>query len=481
MRLLLLLCFVTTSACTLWSQEPVLDFDNYFNFDNKKVLALEAFHIDSSNQTIFLLEDRQNKNAYLFDKDFKEVSDGLRITKEVRKFPNNLSIIASEGNALSFLMVNDDFNKWGLMNLNFDARTIHAREVPINLKKALYVSSFSSLEKHWVVSIVRNSSTFKIQSVDRTGAVEITKYDLSETDFSGGLRSISNIYQLINARSEEFTVDYIEQDTPLSLLSTNEKLKIYKDGDDLVISIDNSRDFTYLIKINVKEKISNVLTIEKKKLQERSSYEDSNSFVYDDKLFTIKTTFDLINLSITDLKTKKLLKSFEAQADEDIWFRNTSLFQKRLSARKTSEITKTKTFLRKVTNSEPAISVHKQEDLLVVTLGASKFIERSEDPLITGALLGGATGSLVISVLINPISKNYLDYSSTNTVRFQMILNSDLSHVEDETVKENTFDIIEEYDQSLSIKGAKTVFKIDGNYYFSYIDKETGKLQSIRF
>ena len=481
MRLLTLMFFLMTSACTVWSQERILDFENYFNFDDKKVLALDAFHNDRFDQTIFILEDRQSKNAYLFDKNFKEISDGLKITKEVRKFPNSLSIVASKEQAFSFLMSNDDFNKWGLLNLNFDARTILAQEVPINLKKALYVSSFSSSDKHWVVSLVKNSSKFKIQSVDDTGAVDITEYDFSNTDFSGGLRSIGNIYQLVNAKSEEFSIDYIEEDTPLSLLSTNEKMKIYKEGDELVISIDNSRDFTYLIKINIEEKTSNVITIEKKKFEERSSYEDSNSFVYGNKLFTLKTTFDILNLSITDLKTKQLLKTFEIQGDEDIWFRNTALFQKRLGARKTSEIAKTKTFLRKVANSEPAISVHKQDDHLVVTLGASKFIDRPDNALVTGALLGGASGYLLVSVVINPISKNYLDYSSTKTTRFQMILNTDLTHVDNGTVKENTFDIIEGYDQSQSIKGAKTVFKIDGNYYFSYINKETKKLQCIRF
>lgn len=460
-------------------QDSIASFEHYFNLKDKKVKALDVFHNGDSQETLYLLKDNAQLAAYLFDKSFKEIGDALRIDKDFRKYPILISAVNSGEHSYSLLLASEEYKNWGLFHLNFITRSSSIKKLPYKIKRAVYLNSFRYAKKHWVVSLVNNSSIIRVESIDSEGNVQVNEMDFSGNDFSGGRRSISNIYQLVSARSDDFATDFIETGTPLSLLSANEKVKFYKDGATLVMTIDNSRDYTYILKMNVDNGHSSVEQINKQKLEKRSSFEDSNSFMLDDKLFSLKTTFETLSLDIKDLQTQKVLKTINITDSEDIWFKNTPIFQENLGS--SSKITNTKTFLRRVTNSEPAISVYKQDKEYVLSIGASKYIDYNDEIQAIGAIVGGASGFLTVSIFLNPISKNYLDYSSTRTTRFQAVFDDNFNHIPDAIVRKNVFDDIKNFDQSSDFKGAKTVYQIDQNYYFSYFDWETNMVNTVKF
>ncbi len=462
-----------------FGQDSINSFEHYFNLKDKKVKALDVFHNDKSQEVLFLLKDNAQLAAYLFDKNFQEIGDALRIDKDFRRYPIVISAVNSGEHSYSLLLASEEYEKWGLLDFDFKNRSASIAKLPYKIKKAVYLTSFRYAKKHWIISLVRNSSIIRAESIDSNGDVQHLEFDFSEDDFSGGRRSISNMYQLVGARSEDFTTDFIETGTPLSLLSANEKVKFYKEGGTVIMTIDNSRDYTYILEMNVENGQSSAKQINKQKLENRSSYEDSNSFILDDKLFSLKTTFETLSLDIKDLQTQKVLNTIIIKDSEDIWFKNTPIFQENLGS--SSEITNTKKFLRKVTNSEPAISVYKQDRNYVLSIGASKYIDYNDEIQIIGAIVGGASGFLTVSIFLNPVSKNYLDYSSTRTTRFQTILDDNFKHIPDATVRRNVFDNIKEFDQSKELKGAKTVYQIGKNYYFSYFDRETNRVNTVKF
>lgn len=449
------------------------------DFEADKIRSFSVLLDDQEDKVVHLLKDhKKNLYAYLYDKDLEFTGKKIFVEK-FKPFIEFISGYTNDEGKFTIYSRND--KKWKYINIDFDTQDVTINDFDFKLKSEVVLTSFSENNAHYVLTIKRNSSLISLYKLTSNGKFSKTDYDFSSVDFSGGLRSIGNLYQLINASSDIFETDFIKNDLPLSLRSANEKVKLYQEGSKIYITSDNSRDFTYVLEIGINSNYKDVKTIEKKQMAERSDYEDSNSFIYNGHLYILKTSFKEMNFSVIDLSTQQIIKSFSALEDQKIDFANTPI--QSLKVDNVSDIKSTRKFLEMVTNSKPAINVHKQGENLIVTIGASKLDNsKSEALAVATVILSGGTNSLGVSnAIANKIDRYFLDFSKTKSAQFTTVLDSSFNVIKDVIIQKGSFDKIKDYDLSNNLDGLKTLYKIGDAYYYNYVNVDGKQIQVTEF
>ena len=445
----------------------------------KKIKAFKAFVNADNSQITHLIQDKKSLYAYLYDKELNYLDKKIYVDK-FKPLLESVSGHTSKENELTLYSRKKD--KWEYINLDFNSGYVHDDEFDFELKSQVLLNSFTKEDAHYLVTIKKKSSLIFLYKLSSDGSYSMTEYDFSSTDFSGGRRSIGSFFHLIKASSDLFQTDFITDDLPLSLRSTNEKVKLYIDGSKLYITSDNSRDFTYLLELDIIDGTTNATTIRKKEMLERSAYEDSNSFKLDNHLFIIKTTFKEFDFSIVDLSTLDVIKSFSVLAEDEIDFKNTPIYKE--AGEDKSILNSTEDFLKKVTNSKPAVCVFKQNGDWIITLGASKLTNGKREAMAVATILlsGGGINARASaeSSNDNAIDKTFLDYSRLKSTQFQLVLDSSFNKKEKD-IEKNIFDIIKDYDLNKEQNGIKTLYKIDNTYYYNYLNIDSEQIQVIEF
>lgn len=463
------------------SAQQIIDTKDISELEINKIQFFSIITSTDETRVVHLLKQKKELYARLYDQELN--STGKDIFHEKLKFKyTSISGHSNKENRFT-VYLNDENEKWGLLSLDFDTQAVTSKEYKLKLRSQIFLNSFSVDDSHYVVTIKRHSSIIFIHKLYPDGTHVTTEYDFSATDFSGGLRSISNLSQLMNTDFVNFQTDLIKKDIPLSLRSTNEKVKLYLTDDVISITVDNSRDFTYILRLNTDNNTTDVKVVTKDHMAERSSFEDSNSFLYDNHLFVVKSTFEEMKFSVVNLSDLSVVKTFTTQKNEDIYFKNTPVLNQKAGNKEAREINNTEDFLKKITNSKPAISLHHQDSKLIVTIGASKEDNSEKETIATiSVLLTGGVGTWAISMANrNALDNDFLNYSRTKTTRFQTVLDTSFNHLVEAPIEENVFDKIKKYDLENKIQGFKALYKLNNKFYYNFIDEDTNQIKTVEF
>ena len=462
------------------SQEIINTID-VSDLNAKKIELFNVFNSNDDKKVVHLLKHKRELHASLYDKRLNPIGEKIFLEK-FKNYRESISGHSNNGNRFS-IYLNDDHEKWAVLSLDFDTYEVLIKDYDIKLRSQDFLNSFSVNDSHYIVTIKKHSSIVFIHKLYPDGSYTSTEYDFSSVDFSGGLRSIGNLHKLMNASSETFQTDLIRNDVPISLRSTNEKVKLYVNENSISMTIDNSRDYTYILHLDKYNSDKKSTIITKDKMKERSSFEDSNSFIYGNHIFSVKSTFEELKFSVTDLSNLKVVKTYSALKNDPINFKSTAILNQKSGNKNTKPINATEDFLEKITNSKPAISVYEQNNKLIVTIGASKQDNSKEEALaVISTLVGGSLGAgAVYSSNANAIDNNFLDYSRTKTTRFQTVLDKNFNQIQDIAIEENVFDKIKNYDLNNDIQGMKALYKLNDTFYYSFIDENTNQIKTVAF
>lgn len=462
----------------LLGQEKLSELENALKIGTSKINKLYA-NSNSEGESLFLIPDGSKIATYLYSENFEPLGQGLLIDNVLYKYPYISSFIGAGKKRTIFLRKANN-KKWGAVFLDFDNRSLRQVDLDFKLKGDHFINEFSRNGFHYVVTLLRNSSTFRMYRFDQNGDITHTDYNLSSTNFTPKKRGSGDLSKIIEPQRENFKTNVVEEGTPVALNTVNEVIKLYPQDDKVRITLDMRRTYTIIIDLFLESKKYEVHTIERPSLRDPSSMEKTNSFLQGDLLFSFKTSYDELLFAIIDIRTKKLLKEFRVDEKENISFSNTPIIQEGGALDDYRELDRTRQFLRKTVSSNPAVAVFKNDDDYVITLGASQEIE-SPGILITSSTLGGAIGAGLVIGIGNAVFGNYLNYTRTKTARIQTILDTDYKHKPQSVVPENIFDRIEAFELELDEeygkdKGATTLLKIGDAYIYGFYHRTLDRL-----
>ncbi len=478
MRIVALLFLILTSFYSV-AQEPFLTFDHNVNTLGKKATQLFSAVFPENNTFLIFVEDKKQLSVYQFDENGQETAEGFSFPNFAKKYPNIGGYI-HQGDTYTLFLSTLNKKKWAIVTLDFKHKSFDLKETKLEIKGDRVLESLTYNGKHYLFTIQRDTSTFEVYVLGPKGMLTTKEFSFESTDFGEGRRTIPNLDRLLqNTFTKDATI--IDSDSPIALESSKQKIKFYQDKALVTLTIDASKRQTYYLQFDLENNTSSEQTIAKASFDKDILSAKSNSFIFEDKLFVLKTSSDEMDFSIYNLDSMKNLASFSARKGTPITFKNTPIIQEGGEFDSYRELEKTSKFLRKVASSNPAIAVFKEDDNYIITLGATKEITKNGPMFIYGTGLAGAVVGGLITGLGNAMYYQYNAYTYTKSARFQMVLDSDLQFVPDAEIPLNSFDNIKEFTQETSPRVIQTVFKLNDSYIWGALDSKNNSINFFRF
>lgn len=480
MRKALFILLLTAYSLVSKGQEPFLSFDHYLGEGAKRPTQLFSTFIPENDSFLVFVEDKKQLHAYEFDAIGQERSAGFSFPNIAKKYPN-IAGYTIKNNHYYLYLSNASKKKWAVAKIDFSKKSFEFTETKLEITGDRLLESISYNNKHFVFTIVHDTSTIQVYELNTEGKVTSKLYSFEDIDFGKGKASINNLDRLVQSNFSR-QANVIDKNAPLSLESSKHRIKIYQNENLVTLTIDSSNKQTYFLEFDMDTKTTSSKILDKTSLEKEIYKTKSNSFLYEDKLFVIKCSSHAMDFSIYEANTLKKLTSYNANQDDPITFKNTPIIQDGGSLNSYRELEKTTKFLRKISSSNPAIAVSSSDNQYIITLGATKEVSSSGAAIIPLAGgLGGAIATGLISGLANATLNQYSAYSHTLSTHFKVVLDQDYQFVRDAEIPLNAFDHIKEFTQETPPSVLQTVCKVSDNYVWGALNRKNNKINFFSF
>lgn len=424
--------------------------------------------------TLFLSDKKRVKAIRLSEK--MQVLDSMSAERPDTNYSNMIGTCGDKSNPMLFWASSNDKEIF-TQKFNMSDHKVSEQKYLLDFKKEKVLQSFSLNENFYLVSVIKDTDILKFYIFNEKEKIEKT-IDFNGYKFLDSDIKRTTFYKVLSetfyGRQESFSITKITSESPASLALSYKKRKVYLDNNKLTFSFDNNTLYTQLITVDLVSFLATEKMIKKPDLINEIPYElneiESNSFLFDNKLFQIKSSPDLIKFSIKDLENNILNentiywgKSIDIQ-NSDIMLENGSSKNKR---KIDSEI-----FIRKMNNQSPAISCYKQDENLLVTLGSvSQVQQQMSGGMMVGAMFGVA-GVLIASALSSPTMDNFNSYSNREITYVNCLFDQTGKHIEG-TVRPLAFEKMRVFLEEAKDLSSQTIFKVGNTYYLGFFEKKS--------
>jgi len=275
-----------------------------------------------------------------------------------------------------------------IMAFTFDYNNRKARPhlftIPFKFEQIL--CQFSTNNRHYILSLNRYEKHIKC-------------YVLVGNSYQEHILNLSDFKANVTKNNTVSIVDYIENSSVQvidntmfnPLYSGSYKVKLYPQGNKIILTIDSSSALTQGLEIDL-----NSFEITEKVFLKPDIGEvigNSNSYLFQDKLFQINSSATQLILRIQDYNLKETAVEYRFNDKETADFKN-SPFLIQTGNRPVRALKKSKKFLSRMRNKSAGITVYESENDFLVTIGGTNTVLSTES-LIFGSLF--SAGSVLAS------------------------------------------------------------------------------------
>jgi len=305
-----LLVFFFVSS--MFSQEKVFETNNVFLKPASKKNESFALSNQKNGDLMLIMSGRTSVKGILLDNTFQEKSN-IDVEPLPSEYKHFIGYNIKE-NKYSILLTNDKKSKFGVLRFNLKENTAVEKELRFKLKKELFVESIVYNNNIYLFTIAKRSSNLNIYKFDSRFVPEKHTLSLAEAEFAKipGSTIISNVYSLLTRKPNSYesivqNLSKIQSNNPNTIEVTSEKIKMYQKNNNVILSFDNNPEKTDLFYINLDTFAASHKAFEKVS-KEREKYKKHNSYLFDDKLFQIASSDEILNFRIVDVKQIKFLR-----------------------------------------------------------------------------------------------------------------------------------------------------------------------------
>ncbi|SCY19659.1 hypothetical protein SAMN05192588_1615 [Nonlabens sp. Hel1_33_55] len=373
-------------------------------------------------------------------------------------------------------------NKFCMVTINPTTKESVINEMDFRLKKETYLQGISHNNKFYILSIDYDAK-LKLYEFDglnnqvfelKTGAIKFEPRSDGSPNYLNTVLKSGGTSQMGSS-----LVDLIDAESPNSIETASKTNKLYTFQDHFILTIDRDEERTHALRISLTDKTVDVKTFDQPVEDFDRNRKDSNSYLYDGKLFQTLVSRDKLVLTITEFETKEQLKKVVLLKDEDIQIANSAIIQEGGEFSSYRELENTSQLLRKMTSATPGIPVYKIGGQYEITLGGSKELASGGAPMMMGFGLGGAIGGLIVSAVVNPTLGAYNSYTRTKSTYFISLFDEQFNHQPGE-VQQNVFDRISSFTDGKDPL-IETVFRYKGDFIYGYYNKDEDAYELVRF
>lgn len=448
------------------SQYRLTEFENSLKTSSSDIKDVIPVVDEIKDEIGLFIADAKNIYAYKLDKDFN-VIEKLASPSKKRKYKVLLGSSISENGDYRIFASNKDQNQFVTVNFSFKNQTSDIKEFKIKQFED-FIQTISYKNKFYMITGSRSKKSLSVYTFDDNGEVKrnrINHNSLFYVDKSG--KKVVKVTDLL--------IDYndlkkFEENTPNAIEAVSDSRKMYLRGNEAVFTFDINKEKTQVLVLNLDSLTVKDKTFKKPLLDIKSNRKKTNSFIHEDKIYTIAANKELFSMEVLDYNTGDFIKNYTFKKEDKIAFKNTPIIQEGGMYNGYRELEKTKRFLRKITSQKIGVSVIKNNGDYQFTIGGY-VTQRTGGgmmmPMGFGGIPIGAIGGSV-TVFVNPTALAYNSFTSTKSTRIECLFDADLNHIKDKKVSDNAFDKIKNASKSNN-KAASTVFRykdffIKGDY-----------------
>lgn len=452
-----------------YSQEEIAVFDNKLKESGSSLKDVIPIVNEKTGDISLFLMDATKVYAYLLNDDFKVVKS-ISSDDKSRKYKILIGKSISNTNDYRIYLTNNKQNKFASMNFSYSNNSSSLDEFELASKNELLVQTATHNNQFFLISIIKNLSTLCLYKFNNEGRYDRIVLDFSSDIFLNRMGSETTLFKLCTENTgayglkKSIDVKKIEKNNPNSIEITSELSKFYLSNNSILLTLDDNKSFTQIVKINLDTFKKEVLRIKKPFLDSGVFSIKTNSFINEDNIYMIASTSDNFVFEIKNIETKETLKEYKTSANDSITFKNTPIIQKGGAYDNYREMEKTKKFLRKITNGNVGVSVYKINNNYQITFGGKQEIKRGGMMMPMGGFGIPIASAGAVTVFFNPTYFAYNSYTSSKSTHIKGLFDDSFNHVTGE-IEQNVFDKINDskIEKSTALNG-ETVFKYKDFY-----------------
>lgn len=274
---------------------------------------------------------------------------------------------SEDGNPTLYWATND-FKSFFVAKYYLESKTYKMLSFKFPVSSQYVITTFQKNNLFYILS-KHVSQPALIVYVFTNGIVEEKAFDFSSFTFQNRKTQFLTFNQVL----QEDPIEKIESDEYNPLFKSTKKSKAYIVNDHIILTFDYNPKKTQVFDINLE---NNDLT-EKSFAQSatQNAKKLSNSFLYNDKIYQINATQDELLLDVKDYKSGETVKSFKVMKNDTIRFKSSPLLAQG-DNQKPKELKKTSKFLQRLSYLDVGVSVFKNNQNTLVTLGGIPRLER---------------------------------------------------------------------------------------------------------
>jgi hypothetical protein len=367
----------------------------------------------------------------------------------------------------------DELHRW-----EFDLATGNATQkfIPFDLKKEKVVDRISGGDHFLYFTVDKKTSEFIIYDFNNADEYSTLRYHFGD--------GIWNDLTDAGLFKRSIDVEKVDLEGECSLDVAVNKNKIYLQSDTLFLVMNNHLDSTQVFSFDLHGKKVDPSLIKHGSGAPALPGASTayNSFLLRGRLYYVRATLDNLYLEVVDVRDGTTIKTFVAEKDDSIYFKNTPIIQEGsvYSGNTSRELGKTRQLLRKMINGDAVITATPDSNGLVkLMIGSFAKISGGRGgggmTYIPGAGPGLSGGMWVPA-------GGFSRSTWTKSARFITLLNGNTyEHVNGDagwSINER----IEKYTEEIKIPPqAENLFMMNGHYYYAFYDKTDRRLVIIEF
>lgn len=443
-----------------YAQEVFHKFENNLKTSGKVLKQSFPVVNKKNNDFALFLLDAKEAYAYLFDKELQNIGK-LSTEALPRKYKVLIGSSISKENDYRIFLTNNKETLFGVINFSFKTGETAIKELDFTLSGQRFLQTFVYKNRFFIITALQNTSTLAFYEFDDEANYIVHNVNLSSDEFLNIKGKPTALYNLLVkdvGANKIVEIEKIENSNPNAIETVSSATKMYQFDDKITLTFDENREITKIVEVSLKD-FSAIVSTFKKPMQEiKTNKKRTNTFLFDDKIFTVASTDENMIFSIYEFENFELLKTYEAKIDAPIPFKNSPIIQQGGAYKQYREMEKTQKFLRKITDSDVGVSVYQHKNNYQILLGGRQDVTRGG--IGFGFGFGGAVGGVAFGVgnmFFSPTFSAYNSYSTSKSTYIDCLFDENLEHISG-AVEKNSFDKVYDYiDENPNIY-AETLF-----------------------
>lgn len=458
-----------------FSQEKI----NTLNYDNSKVKA-SLFIADNENKKVVIVNQFKTLTDYLFlDENMNLISKISDENLEEKK--EYIGNSFKNGKYYTYWYKDDIIT---VKELDFSQNSFKKYEIGFTPeKKDKEIAAISQREKLYLIYVNKETNFLNIYSLEEN-QLKKNAIDVSQMKFVDSNKSVIDFYDICSEENGLFFTNGFNlepKNNYSSLVHSGQKKKVFIEDNHIVLAFDNNNSFTQTLFVNLNDfsKVQKIFKKQHVNLSNPTAYIDSNSYLTNNYLFQIKSTYDDLYLSVRDSNGNEI-KNIAYKTDNFGTTYNSALIEEEGSFIKRDTLKKPNQFIHRVYGKKTSINVKLIDDKYYIYFGGVSYPKQNSGILIGGAI-GGAIGGIVGALIAgSPDNLAINGYANRNVVHTKLILDKNFNHITDKA-ENSKLESLRSFIETEKKTKFYSVFSLTDNLFLTSYDDNKKEIAFYKF